>query len=275
MLRNIVATVLTLFILSCSLQAQEIPKAVTNSIGMKLVLIPHGTFMMGSPRTEKEREDDETKHEVTISRDYFLGVTEVTQGQYEKVVGRNYSYYSNFRRSAKIEIKDTSNHPVEMISWTQAAEFCKRLSDLPEEKQEGRVYRLPTEAEWEYACRAGSTNAYSFGDSPELIGDYAWYEGNSNDQTHPVGKKKPNAFGLYDMHGNVWEWCNDRYKEYPRVSVTNPVGPTKGKFRVFRGGSWVDGIAGCRSASRLEKSFVIGFSTGGFRVALSASTAPK
>ncbi|MFM7516241.1 MAG: formylglycine-generating enzyme family protein, partial [Pirellula sp.] len=149
------------------------------------------------------------------------------------------------------------------------------LSDLPEEKAAGRVYRLPTEAEWEYACRAGSKSRYSFGESSKSLGDYAWFGDNSNNQTHPVGEKKANAWGLYDMHGNVWECCSDWYGDYPKGAVSDPTGPSKGSFRVLRGGSWGGGAAGCRSAIRVwdvpsDRNFSIGF-----RVALSPSGNPK
>ncbi|MFM8264129.1 MAG: formylglycine-generating enzyme family protein, partial [Pirellula sp.] len=147
---------------------------ITNSIGMKLVLIPKGTFMMGSPESEERRRNDETQHQVTISKDYYLGVHEVTQAQYEKVMGAKPSYFHGD------EIKgSSSNHPVEQVSWGDAVEFCKKLSDLPEEKAAGRVYRLPTEAQWGYACRAGSKSAYSFGESSKSLGDYAWFDENS------------------------------------------------------------------------------------------------
>ncbi|MFM7974375.1 MAG: formylglycine-generating enzyme family protein, partial [Pirellula sp.] len=203
---------------------------ITNSIGMKLVLIPKGTFMMGSPESEERRRNDETQHQVTISKDYYLGVHEVTQAQYEKVMGAKPSYFHGD------EIKgSSSNHPVEQVSWGDAVEFCKKLSDLPEEKAAGRVYRLPTEAQWGYACRAGSNSAYSFGESSKSLGDYAWFYENSNDQTHPVGQKKANAWGLYDMHGNVLEWCSDWYGEYPNGADSDPVGPSTGSYRVLRG----------------------------------------
>ena len=246
-------------------------KEITNSIGMKLVLIPKGTFMMGSPEGEEARDEDETQHEVTISKDYYLGVTEVTQGQYEKVMGANPSYFQGDKIKGS-----SSNHPVEMVSWKDAVEFCKKLSELPEEKAAGRVYRLPTEAQWEYACRAGSETAYSFGESSKSLADYDWFGEHIKGQTHPVGKKKPNAWGLYDMHGNVWEWCSDWYGEYPNGAVSDPVGPLKGSDRVNRGGSFGNIATLCRSASRS------GFDPSsyyrdciGFRVALSPSGIPK
>ena len=256
--------------LGCQTYAQS-PKTITNSIGMKLVLIPKGTFMMGSPIEEEGAENDEEQHQVTIGKDYYLGVTEVTQGQYEKVMGTNPSYF----QKRVIRKSDSSMYPVEQVSWEDAVEFCKKLSDLPEEKKAGRVYRLPTEAEWEYACRAGSKAAYSFGANSKTLGDYAWFGENSGGQTHPVGEKKANAWGLYDMHGNVWEWCSDWYGVYPKGSVSDPSGPSEGSDRVDRGGSWINGAANCRSARRSgydpsDRSFNYGF-----RVALSSSGIPK
>jgi len=257
--------------LDCQVRAQP-AKEITNSIGMKLVLIPKGTFMMGAPESEKGRYENETQHEVTISKDYYLGVYEVTQAQYEKVIGRNPSHF----QGEGIE-GSNSNHPVEEVSWWDAVEFCKKLSDLPEEKKAGRVYHLPTEAEWEYACRAGSKTAYSFGESSKSLGDYAWFGDNSNDQTHPIGKKKSNAWGLYDMHGNVWEWCSDWYGEYPNGAVSDPVGPRprKGSHRVIRGGSWCHEAAYCRSAYRYRYVPQDRDDLFGFRVALRPSGIPK
>ncbi|MFM7738591.1 MAG: formylglycine-generating enzyme family protein, partial [Planctomycetota bacterium] len=219
-------------------------ETITNSIGMKLVLIPKGTFMMGSPESEEGRNEGEVQHEVTLTKDFFLGVTEVTQAQYQKVMGENPSYF----QGGKVQ-GDSSNHPVEKVLWEDAVEFCKKLSDLPEEKGAGRVYRLPTEAEWEYACRAGTKSAYSFGDKRDSLDDYAWHYKKVDDKTHPVGQKKPNAWGLYDMHGNVWEFCSDRYGDYPKSAVSDPVGTGKGSNRVDRGGSWYFGAASCRSAN--------------------------
>ena len=246
------------------------PKEIVNSIGIKLVLIPKGTFMMGSPASEQGRDDDETQHEVTISEDYYLGVFEVTQAQYEKVIGTNPSYFQR----AKVADQN-ADLPVESVSWDDAVEFCKRLSDLPEEKKAGRVYRLPTEAEWEFACRAGSTTAYSFGASSKSLGDYAWFGENSGRQTHPVGEKKANAWGLYDMHGNVWELCSDWYGEYPKGAVSDPSGPNEGSDRVIRGGGWFNGAANFRSAFRISFVPSLRYDILGFRVALSSSGIPK
>jgi formylglycine-generating enzyme required for sulfatase activity len=225
-------------------------KEITNSIGMKLVLIPKGAFTMRSEieeeRIEEERaSNNEEQYQVTISKHYYLGVTEVTQGQYEKVMGTNPSRFQGNKVQG-----DSSNLPVEQVSWEDAVEFCKKLSDLPEERKAGRVYRLPTEAEWEYACRAGSRSFYSFGASSKSLGDYAWFVGNSGLQTHPVGEKKANAWGLHDMHGNVVEWCSDWYGKYPKGAVSDPGGPDEGSGRVERGGYFGGGAQFCRSAFR-------------------------
>ena len=215
------------------------PKAgdvVTNSIGMKLVCIPAGEFVMGSPSNEKESAINEgPQHKVRISKGFWMGIYEVTQAQYQAVMGTNTSTFKG------------DNLPVEEVSWNEAVEFCKKLN-----QKEGKTYRLPTEAEWEYACRAGSTTRFSFGDNDSGFGDYAWYTDNSGNRTHPVGQKKPNAFGLYDMHGNVWEWCNDWCNEsyYSQSPEVDPQGPSSEETRVLRGGSWKDNPRNCRSTSR-------------------------
>jgi formylglycine-generating enzyme required for sulfatase activity len=248
------------------------PKTITNSIGMKLVVIPKGSFTMGSPIEEEWADNDEEQHQVTITKDYYLGVTEVTQGQYEKVMGTNPSYF----QKRVIRKSDSSMYPIDNVSWKDAVEFCKKLSELPEEKKAGRVYRLPTEAEWEYACRAGSKTAYNFGESAMSLVDYAWFKENSNYQTHPVGEKKANAWGLYDMHGNVGEWCSDWYGNYPKAAVSDPSGPKVGSIRVDRGGGCFTVAGGCRSAERLEsdpsvRHDRVNYDRNGFRVALSSS----
>ena len=219
----------------------ELPESV-NSFGMKFRQIPAGTFTMG---------DGSDAHQVTLTKPFMLGVYEVTQEQYERVVGSNPS-----------EFKDPSN-PVEQVSWDDAVEFCRKLSASPEEKSAGRVYRLPTEAEWEYCCRAGTFTEYSFGYEVADLDEYAWYVKNSLYRTHPVGQKRPNAWGLHDMHGNVSEWCSDWYGEYLSGSVSDPNGPQSGSSRVCRGGSWLGSVKGCRSASRSGHSRI---DTLGFRV---------
>ena len=254
-----------LLVFAEQLQAQA-PKEITNSIGVKLVLIPKGTFMMGSPESEQLRHEDETQHKVTISKGYYLGVYEVTQAQYEKVIGKNPSHFQG-----AIVGNENADLPVENVSWDDAVEFCKKLSDLPDEKKAGRVYRLPTEAEWEYACRAGSKTAYLFDDEEGLLPEYGWFNRNSSNRTHSVGLLEPNAWGLYDMHGNAWEWCSDRYGEYPKGAVSDPTGPKVGSYRVYRGGSWFSAAANCRSAcrGRFDPSDRINFN--GFRVSLTSS----
>jgi formylglycine-generating enzyme required for sulfatase activity len=251
-----------------SCHGQEV-KQISNSIGMKLVLLPKGTFTMGSPEALGLRGVDEVEHEVTISKEFYLGLTEVTQSQYAKIMGVNPSNFKGEKEG------DRADYPVENVSWDAAVEFCKRLSELPEEKAAGRVYRLPTEAEWEYACRAGSKTAYFFGDDPKSIGNYAWFEGNNNDRTRPVSKKKPNDWGLYDMYGNVWEWCSDWYGDYPKGPVTDPAGLNEGTLRVLRGGSWKDTEVIARTARRGRIAPLHADNYLGFRVALSPSGSAK
>lgn len=257
---------LALSTLQCSLSAQDTQKEITNSIGMKLILIPRGEFVMGSPVHEPYRGDDEIVHRVDLSKEFYLGVTEVTQAQYQSVMGTNPSYFKG-----ALITGESSLHPVEQVSWSDTVQFCKKLSELPSEKSAGRVYRLPTEAEWEYACRAGSKTIFSFGDDSKISGDYLFYRGNSNGHTYPVGMKKPNGWGLYDMYGNVCEWCSDSYDNYPRVAVTDPKNSSDGLLRVSRGGCVNDGIADCRSAARGRFAASFRSSGCGFRVALNAT----
>jgi len=226
----------------------------TNSIGMKLVYIPGGEFMMGSRDSVEEVTgkgsahsghftDEYPQHRVKITNGFYMGTTEVTQFQYEEIMNNNPSHFKG------------QNNPVEKVSWNDAVEFCRELS-----KEEGRTYRLPTEAEWEYACRAGTTTPFYTGET--ISTDQANYNGNYiygngikgvyRQRTTEVGSFQPNAFGLYDMHGNVMEWCQDWYGEnYYTVSPTSdPQGPSSGSYRVLRGGSWNGDTRYCRSAFR-------------------------
>ena len=205
---------------------------------MEFVLIEAGTFTMGSPPTEPGRDADEGPvHEVTISQRFYLGKYEVTQGEWHAVMGSNPSLHSNCGRTC----------PVERVSWEDAQAFIVALN-----RREGvTVYRLPTEAEWEYAARAGTQTAYHFGTAASELALYAWYgELRLFGSIRPVGQKRPNAWGLYDMHGNVWEWVADWYGAYPQGSVTDPRGPATGASRVFRGGSWDFNARECRAANR-------------------------
>ena len=216
-------------------QAQLTPEA-RNSIGMEFVLIESGTFEMGSPVGEAGRDDDELLHQVTISQPFYLGKYEVTQGQWEAMMGTNPSEFSSCG----------SDCPVERVSWEDAQAFIAALN-----RREGvNVYRLPTEAEWEYAARGGTQTAYSFGDGANELRQHGWYTRNSDDRTHPVGGKRPNAFGLYDMHGNVWEWVADWYGDYSHGLVIDPSGPATGIHRVFRGGCWSNAARRCRVSYR-------------------------
>lgn len=206
-----------------------------NSIGLKLVWIPPGEFEMGSDDGES---NEKPIHTVKISKGYYMGIYEVTQEQYQKVMGTNPSKF-----------KGEDNLPVEQVRWDDAVKFCENLT-----QKEGKTYRLPTEAEWEYACRAETTSKFSFGDSESQLVDYAWYDQNGGNKTHPVGTLKPNAWGLYDMHGNLFEWCRDWYAEdwYSKGPAENPLNESYGdtEFRVVRGGAWNNYASFCRVANR-------------------------
>ena len=193
---------------------------IVNSLGMTMLLVNPGEFVMGSPPTEVGHDEDETQHKVRITRPFMLGECQVTQGQYMALMGKNPSY---FRGDGDVDL------PVESVSWFEAVEFCKKLSE-----KEGRRYRLPTEAEREYACRAGSSGPFA-GDGK--LDDIGWYLGNSGDVSQPVGMLQPNDWGFYDMQGNVWEWCSDWYGHYPAGEAVDPTGPAEGTSRVLRGGS--------------------------------------
>ena len=237
-------------------------KAITNSLGTKLVLIHAGSFSMGSPEGETGRQGDEPLHEETFGKSFYLGVYETTQDEFEKVMGNNPSRF----RGPK--------NPVEHLSWEVAVLYCDKLSQLPEEKAAGRAYRLPTESEWEYACRAISTTSYCSGETEDELATYAWFSENSGMRTHPVGEKAANRWGLYDMHGNVWEWCQDVYKRLPSDEASDPQGKMAGTSRVFRGGGWIHDVIYCRSALRMRKYPSYHHDYIGFRVAMSLPVNP-
>jgi formylglycine-generating enzyme required for sulfatase activity len=226
------------------IQPPEGIEVAVNSLGMTFVLIPAGTFLMGSPDYELGRNDDETQHEVSISQSFYLQTAPVTQGQWQALMGKNPSSF----------IQGEADCPVDSINWIDCQEFIKKLNTLGE-----GIYRLPMEAEWEYACRAGSTTALVNGDLTALycdpdpnLDEMGWYCGNSDRQTHPVAQKHPNAWGLYDMHGNLAEWCQDWYGLYSETHQTDPIGPLSGPGRLIRGGSWFSSAKNCRSAARFH-----------------------
>jgi len=234
-------------------QVRDKQEKVVEGLGLAMLRVEPGTFTMGSPASESGRDSDEVQHDVTISKEYWLGRFEVTQGEWQTVMG-----------SAPSIFKGNSRLPVEQVSWDDAMAFCQKLTETERSAgrlPEGYVYTLPTEAQWEYACRAGSTAAYA-GDLDAM----AWYDGNS--ETHPVGEKQMNAWGFHDMHGNVWEWCSDWYGDYPAGSITDPTGPSQGSDRVSRGGSW-NGLASYfRSANRFRRFPGLRFNYLGFRLCL-------
>ena len=236
-------------------------------VELTMMKIRAGAFTMGSPEKEAGRVDNEGQHHVTLTRDYYLGKYEVTQGQWRAVMGNNPSFFMK-----------GDNYPVERVSWNDARRFCDKLNELYAGKlPKGYHFELPTEAQWEYACRADTVTALNSGKDlvaatgpcPNL-NEVGWYEKNSNFSTHPVGMKRPNAWGLSDMHGNVWEWCLDGEWVYGAKASTeiDPVSPTNSSKRTARGGSWDDGARYCRSA--LRTCFYHGrkYQHLGFRVAL-------
>jgi formylglycine-generating enzyme required for sulfatase activity len=252
--------------------------------------MPAGTFTMGSPESEPGRNDDEgPQRSVTLSG-FWLMEHEVTQGQFQALMGRNPSHFKDGA--------DWRDRPVEQVTWFDAVEFCNALTaamnaanpdlnlracyriDWIERDSEGRItaaevewiqgsngFRLPTEAEWEYACRAGTQTAYSFGDDPRQLVDHAWFEGNSGDRTHAVKGKRANAWGLHDMHGNVWEWCWDWFGRYEGVAATDPQGPRSGTLRVLRGGRWNRSSYYCRASNRNDYAPGFVYDYYGFRAA--------
>jgi formylglycine-generating enzyme required for sulfatase activity len=195
-------------------------------VTLKMKLIPAGEFDMGN-------KDNGPVHRVHLTRPFYLGIFPVTQTQYQRITGENPSHFKG------------EDRPVECVSWDDAIKFCKKLSG-----KLGQEYHLPTEAEWEYTCRAGTTSEYCFGDDEEDFSDYGWYDEDHRLGTHPVGKKLPNSLGLYDMHGNVWEWCHDWYSDYPKGSVTDPFVSHSDDGHIHRGGCWYLNARICGSAER-------------------------
>ena len=239
-----------------------LPKEIRHkATGIHLVLIAPGSFQMGSNNAHAY---EKPAHKVTITKPFYLGKYEVTQAEWPKAM--NSKPWENQKYAGRV-----TTASVNYVSWNQCQEFLVKLNQSSGLKS-GMRFALPTEAQWEYACRAETTTKYYFGDDASKLGDYAWWLENTTGvnkrYVHPVGKKKPNAFGLYDMHGNVWEWCQDWYGDYQSTSAIDPSGPTGGKRRVMRGGSWYDSPFGCRSAGRLGFFPVMRTGDIGFRVSV-------
>jgi len=251
-------------------QPTEVVLDLGNKVSLKLVEIPAGKFLMGSPKEEAGHQDTERRVEVEISRPFYMGVYEVTTEQYaqfqrdsgrkDKVVQYTQSVRNSRRKDRGVKRDEvTGDHPVEFVEWDDAQAFCEWLS-----KKTGKKVALPTEAQWEYACRAGTTGPYA---GTGILNEMGWYAGNSDGKTHPVGQKKPNAWGLYDMHGNVWELCADWFALYTGPAK-NPTGPPEGQSRVRRGGSYDRPPNGCRSAIRGPSIMC------GFRVVVNLESTP-
>ncbi|MBI2946348.1 MAG: formylglycine-generating enzyme family protein [Verrucomicrobia bacterium] len=256
----------------------------TNPNPARLVWIPPGTFAMGSPAAEKDRFDWEgPQMEVTLTQGFYMGKYEVTQREYLELMGKNPSYFVGGRELTFLPpdlrpppLTEDLNRPVDEVTWFDAVSYCSKLTQ--QERAAGRLpaeweYRLPTEAEWEYACRAGTTTRYYYGDdlSYSEVRNYAWITANSGYTTHPVGEKPANEWGLHDMAGNIGEWCLDWYGSYPGGSLTDPKGPSTGFTRVVRGGNWFFFEVHSRSAYRyyLFPDYTPGYI--GFRVVLARS----
>ncbi|MDX9787115.1 MAG: formylglycine-generating enzyme family protein [Desulfobacterales bacterium] len=229
---------------------------ITNRIGMELMLVPAGTFIMGGDWEADQADENELpKHTVQLKKPFYIGKFAVTQSQWQAVMGQNPSHFIG------------SDRPVETVSHSDALVFIKKINKL----ERPRAYRLPTEAQWEYAARAGSHSTFCFGVDPANLPRYAWYQKNSGGETHPVGRLLPNAWGLYDMHGNVHEWCADWFDRnyYAQSPLLDPQGPKKGLARVLRGGDWGSAEPWyCRCAIRSLSSADRRSPRVGFRVAM-------
>jgi formylglycine-generating enzyme required for sulfatase activity len=265
------------------------PQARPKQLSVETVLIKAGDFLRGSPESDRAALDDEKPQKrISISHPFHMAKTKVTQGLFQRVTGKNPSAFGpNGGMKDKVKGKDTSDYPVESVRWIEAIEFCNRLSErdglAPYYHIEqgavsvngGEGWRLPTEAEWEYACRAGTETAWSFGDDASELGDYAWFAGNSDGTTHPVGQKKANPWGLFDMHGDAPEWCWDRYAAdyYKHSPLIDPPGDGRADIRAYRGGGWNDDAGQTRSASRESLGTIYGgvLNHIGFRVARDAA----
>ena len=223
--------------LNNQITATEETILLPGNVPMVMVWCPAGTFMMGRLSNEQDSDADESpQHQVTLSQGFWMGKYEVTQAQWQAVMGTNPSHFTG-----------DLNRPVEQINWSDVQSFLTAINTLT-----SKTFRLPSDAEWEYACRAGTSTRFFWGDDASYgqIGNYTWYDTNSGDSTHPVGEKWPNAFGLFDMSGNVWELCQDWYGNYTAGAVTDPAGPASGTYRVLRGGGIYDEAQYCRSADR-------------------------
>ncbi len=249
---------ISLFLQSPALTLQSPQTWTEPATGIEFVWVPGGCFEMGCVSGVACGSDEHPVHWVCLNG-FWMGKYEVTQGQWQQVMERNPSYFNKDKVG-----RDTSNHPVEQVSWNDVQEFLWKLNEQAEEER----YRLPSEAEWEYAARAGTETLFCFGNEAEKLSEYAWYDNNSDGQTHPVGTRRPNAWGLYDMHGNVWEWCQDWYDStyYSKSPSKNPHRPSSGNFRVLRGGSWYIYPWYCRSAFRLNRSSDVWYRDIGFRI---------
>jgi formylglycine-generating enzyme required for sulfatase activity len=233
-------------------------RAVVVAAPTNMVFIPPGTFRMGSPTNEVDRrEDDGPQTAVTISRGFWMGKCEVTQGEYQALMGSNPSYFNGFRNwpNPGTDYGTDLSRPVEQVNWDEATNYCSKLTEA--QRAAGQIptncaYRLPTEAEWEYACRGWTSTMLSYGDDPGYtnLSAYAWHEGNAGEMTHPVGQKLPNPWGLHDIHGNVSEWCQDWFDSYTGGTALDPLGPSTGTLRSFRSGDWFSSGGASRSACR-------------------------